>query len=308
MFAGNWFGKRLRLSQRGQALPRLKKGLRRKDAARRRDRALRMEELEERRLLATFVVNNTGDLDTDGNVITGTLRQAIGLSNASDEDDTIVFADFLFKDAVTGLPTPQTISLDGRAQGGQLNITDAVEILGPGADALRIQGGGSNDRIFDINIGPNDEFFSVTIGGMTLSNGSLTGTANDNQGGAIFNRENLTLIETVFSSNSASRGGGAVYNERGTLIVERSLFGPSEFGDTAFGPGIPLSGNSSSGGGGAILNGADGQGNRGTVIFSNSTLANNFTSGAPMLPGYGGGIFNRNGNVTVQHSTISGNS
>ena len=95
-------------------------------------RSLNLEQLEDRRLLATFVVNNLLDLDDDGEIVVGSLRQAIQLANADIFTDTIVFEDFI---------TPGTIVLDGRENGGELLITNPVNILGPSADRLTIVGG-----------------------------------------------------------------------------------------------------------------------------------------------------------------------
>lgn len=292
MLAGNWFGKKRFFSGAKKAHRPLKKAPRRKDAT--FGRNLRVEELEDRRLLAVYVVNNLGDLDGDANVITGTLRQAINLSNASqNETDTIVFADFLFTNPNTRQTIPGTITLDGRPEGQQLTITDEVRILGPGAAKLTIQAGGTH-RIFETNIDSDDEVRPVAIGGVTLASGSLVGTTDDdaNRGGAIFNRESLTIIETEFVNNSASWGGGAIYSPIGGLNIQRSLF----------------VGNNSGGGGGAILVGNEDDEIRPNVTVSNSTFTENSSFSQFERPGYGGAIFNRSGNLTVQNSTIVGNS
>lgn len=295
MLAGNWFGKKRFFSGAKKTHRLLKKAPRRKDAT--FGRNLRVEELEDRRLLAVYVVNNLGDLDGDANVITGTLRQAINLSNASqDETDTIVFADFLFTNPNTRQTMPGTITLDGRPEGQQLTITDEVRILGPGAAKLTIQAGGTH-RIFETNIDSVEEVRPVAIGGVTLAGGSLVGTTDDdaNRGGAIFNRESLTIIETEFVNNSASWGGGAIYSPIGSVNVTRSLF----------------EGNSSGGGGGAILHGELSDDERPPLTVVNSTFFQNSTTTAGFTdpaPGYGGAIYNRNGNATISHNTFTGNS
>ena len=295
MLAGNWFGKKRSASKTRKPHRPLGKAPRRKGATLGRD--LRVEPLEDRRMLATFVVNNLGDLDADENVVTGSLRQAINLANADDDFDTIVFADFLFTDPETRQTAPQSIFLDPRASGRQLTITQPVEILGPGAQTLSIVGAGVNSRIFETNIGPDDDFFTVTIGGVTLTGGNLTGTAEDdaNRGGAILNREILTLIETEVVGNSATWGGGGVYSPIGQVNVTRSLF----------------EGNSSGGGGGAILLGSGDDDVRPLLNVDNSTFTGNvtFTVGVEDPdPGYGGAIFNRGGRANVSFSTFISNS
>jgi len=291
MLAGNWFGKK-RLSLRSaKSHQPLTKGRRRREAA--GGRALRVEELEERRLLATYIVNNFGDLDEDEEVVVGSLRQAIDLSNASeDEDDTIVFADFLFTDPATRQTNPGSIILDGRENGRELSITDNVRILGPGPDTLSIIPA-SDFRIFNINIDSDEEVQPVTIGGVTLAGGSLTGTNDDdeNRGGAILNREGLTLIETVVVGNFASWGGGAVYSPIGSVDVTRSL----------------VMQNTSGGGGGAIIIGEGDDELRPNLTVTDSTFTENSTFGQFEKPGYGGAIYNFSGDVSIAQSTFVGN-
>lgn len=295
MLAGNWFGKNRLFSRAKSAHRPLKKAPRRKNAP--ESRGLRVEELEDRRMLATFVVNNLGDLVPDGSATqVGTLRQAIELANADDVLDTIVFADFLFTDPFSRQTTSQTIFLDPRENGRQIQITQPLRILGPGAATLTIQGSGNNQRIFETNIGSDDEFFEVTIGGVTLTGGNLTGTAEDdaNRGGAIFNREILTLVETEVVGNNATWGGGAVYSPIGSVNVNRSLF----------------ENNVSGGGGGGVLLGTGDEDVRPRLTVEDSTFTGNFTFPVGIeepQPGYGGGIYNRGGIAEITSSTFIGN-
>ncbi|WP_146449140.1 choice-of-anchor Q domain-containing protein [Bythopirellula polymerisocia] len=246
-------------------------------------RSLRMEQLEDRRLLATYVVNNPGDLDGNGNVIVGTLRQAVNLSNSTpDITDTILFEDYLFDGGSL------TISLDGRANGGTLNITDQVSILGPGSGVLTVSGS-VGQRVFNINIDGDNQFRSVTLGGMTISGGSIF--EGDGRGGGIFNQEALTLIETVVTGNSAFDGGGGIYQPFGAILLQNSL----------------VSNNDSGGGGGGIFNGSEDGTLDSRITISNSTLSGNSTFSIMDHPGFGGGVFNRRGTVNIEHSTISEN-
>lgn len=288
MFAGNWLGERRRGWQHRQAHQPLTKGRRRKDLQRSRTRSLHVEELEDRRMLAVYVVNTNLDTNPDGSVVVGSLRQAIGLSNGSNEVDQIVFADYLFKDSVSGLATPQLITLTG----GQLTISDDVQILGPGSSALTISGGPGINRIFNVDDGSDDNTIGVTIGGMTLTGGNLPLANDASRGGAIRNAEALTVIESIVQGNSAARGGGGIFVASGSLTVERSL----------------VQGNTSGGGGGGILNGIEDSDPAPSTTIINSTITGNSTFGAPMLPGFGGGVFNRAGFVYIQQSTITANS
>src|SRR2546423_12143968 len=88
----------------------------------------------------------------------GSLRDAIANAGAG---DTIVF----------DLPSPDTITLTS----GELLIQNDVTITGPGADLLTVArssaGGTPAFMIFDIAQG------TVTISGLTISNGYNTNTA-----------------------------------------------------------------------------------------------------------------------------------
>lgn len=264
-------------------------------------RSLRLEQLEDRRMLATFVVNNLGDLNADQTTVTGSLRNAVEEANANDGFDTIMFADFLFDDVFGS-----TIFLDGRDAGGALNLTDiaGVEIIGPGAAAetasssplgrLTIVAGGGN-RIFVVNDGNDDRFSAVTISGVTLSSGNPAADDLDGLGGAIHNSEFMTLTEVELLNNFAPGGGGAVHNAIGNLTIENSL----------------IRGNTSRVGGGGVQTGEiDQDDNLPTTTIVNSTITGNTALGVVVddtLTGYGGGVYNRAGTTNIEQSTIYGN-
>ncbi len=103
--------------------------------------------LEDRNLPSTFTVKNLHDSGGDS------LRAAIIAANANPGADTIVFAHGL-----TG-----TIKLTS----GELSITDAVTISGPGADKLTVSGNGAS-RVFEIDTAVG---LGVAISGLTISHG-----------------------------------------------------------------------------------------------------------------------------------------
>ncbi|MDC0936942.1 hypothetical protein OAS39_11705, partial [Pirellulales bacterium] len=276
MQIGNWFEKGRRRIGTGAPGQRLNKGPRRKQQ--RLDRKLRVESLEDRRMLATFVVNSPFDTDGDGNALPGTLRNAVQLANASETSDTIIFSENL-------LPNGVFIFLNGGDGGGELVISEPLRILGPGPGKVSISAAPAS-RIFNVNVREEDAAFPVTISGVTLSGGSVLGTDDEDVGGAIANLENLRINEVIFEDNSATGGGGAIYNGFGSTTIDRSLF----------------VGNSGALGG-AILNGPDADTVEGplSVTIRNSTLSGN-------TAGDGGGIYNRIGTVNVLYSTIRENS
>jgi hypothetical protein len=277
---GNWFGKgrrRSKGSKRGRNSSHGKSSA----SSRTRHSSLSLEQLEDRRMLVVYLVANLADLDVDGNTTFGSLRWAVDQANAEDDADQIVFADSAF---VNGFSN--TISLNG----GQLTITQPLSILGPGSRKLTIAQSQNNRRIFETNIGADDEYFAVQISGVTLSGGNLNGT--EARGGAVYNREFLTMVETNITGNSAA-GGGGVFTEFGRLNLDRSLVQ-----------------NNLAGIGGGIMNGSDADDNFPTTLITNSTITGNSAVGIPGDDGYapyGGGVFNRNGTLTITSSTIVGN-
>ncbi len=207
-----------------------------------------------------IVVTNTSDSGP------GSLRDALAIANDGDTIDA------------TGISG--TILLTS----GELQISHAVTINGPGAGSLVIDGDGTF-RVFDNLIS------GVTIFGFTITNGSAPG---DN-GGGVFNEggnsSTLRLSNCIVSGNSADFGAG-VFNSNGTLTVDFCT----------------ISGNDANFGGGGIANSAiDGTAN---LIISNSTISDNSA-----IANDGGGITNGAGgsasavaSVIVGDSTFSGNS
>jgi hypothetical protein len=277
---GNWFRKgrqRSKGSKRGRNSSRGKSSA----SSRTRHSSLSLEQLEDRRMLVVYLVANLADLDVDNNVTFGSLRWAVEQANAEDDADQIVFADSAFVDGFSN-----TLSLNG----GQLTITQPLSILGPGPRKLTIAQSQNNRRIFETNIGADDDYFAVQISGVTLSGGNLNGT--EARGGAIYNREFLTMVETNITGNSAA-GGGGVFTEFGRLNLDRSLVQ-----------------NNVAGIGGGIMNGSDADDNFPNTTITNSTITGNSAVGIPGDDGYlpyGGGVFNRNGRLTITSSTIVGN-
>lgn len=183
---------------------------RRRASRRRHDHAdsfrrLRLEALEDRRVLATFTVTNTDD---DG---LGSLRNAIAQANDNDNSPAVVdIIDFgpLFT-------TPQTILLTS----GELTISESLTINGPGADLLTIDASGNDltplvkdgkgSRVFNIDDG-GFNLINVTLDGLTITGGDIGGfdvdlNGNHNlfeNGGGIRSYENLTLSNSIVEGNA----------------------------------------------------------------------------------------------------------
>src|SRR6266550_2880688 len=194
---------------------------------------------------ATITVTSTADSGA------GTLRDA--LASASD-CDTIDFS-------VTG-----TITLTS----GQLVVNNSLTISGPGAANLAVNGNAAS-RIFYISSGK-----TVTISGLTITNGRKSGIGIESQGaGTLNDHATLTVSNCTISGNSAAGNGGGIYNTGGffgsaTLTVNNSTIS----GNTAGG-----------GGGGGVFNDGSSSGSAPLTVSNCTISGNSAVSG-------GGGIYN----------------
>jgi hypothetical protein len=242
--------------------------------------------------MATFTVTNLSDSGA------GSLRDAILQANLTKGLDEITFDSLL---------TGGTINLTS----GQLQITNALNINGLGANQLTIDGGESS-RIFDINAEYNQRFdpnqvFDVSIKGLKITRGrdelgsvggiynrfgnlNLTDTIIDNNGaysyGGIYNYlGNLNLINSTVSNNISYYSGG-IFNYLGVInITNSNIFGNTGILDA-----------------GGIYNLGDLNSSYQTVVnITNSKISGN-------TAGSGGGIFNSGGaRLNITSSNISGN-
>jgi len=253
-------------------------------------RKLGFEPLEDRRLLAIVTVNTTVDENNGtGNV---SLREAVAAANSG---DTIQFAA-----NVTG-----TINL---ASFGEIQISKSLTIQGPGSGVLTVRAydpDGSNnsngERIFLVD---GTGTLNVTISGLTLPNGDPSDSDETGGGGAIVNRENLTLNNCVLTGNFGPNGG-AIYNLVGALTINDSTISNNNAGD---GAGIlvqggslsinrsTVTGNQASNAGAGIMSTGP------SVSITDSTISLNVAAEA------GGGYFQDSGSLTVTNSTFSQNS
>ena len=269
---------------------------------------------------ATFTVVNLA------NAGYGSLREAVEDANEAPGDDVVVF-----NSGLSG-----TIELSGAGAAIEIR-SDGLEIRGPGADTITVDGDGL-DRIFyasDFDAGGE----RVSISGLTLTGGRAPGDGGavaSGAGGA--EAAELTVRASVLAGNSALGSGGAVAIQEGSAVIRNSLISGNsaeEHGgglqaDGALGDvvieGSLLAGNSAGDhGGGAQLDHAR------SVTISAATITGNeaggygggatlYDTGGPVLVdattiavnrsgSVGGGlaIWGQDGPVAVQSSTISGN-
>lgn len=248
----------------------------------------------------------------------GSLRQAILDANALNGADIITFDPSL---------SGQTITLAS----GELQITDDITIDGDlnddEAPDITIERDDSADpfRIFNIDDGNNNPDKTVDLDGLVIKGGLTIG--EDESGGGIASKENLSLSNSIVSGNSTrgnrSNGGGIsslgdYYGPFPNLTVTNStISGNSTAGDRSDGGGIAarysnLAVNNSiihdnfttgyrSNGGGLHTRGAY-SGDSSILTVSSSTISGNSTKGS------GGGFWSGISTITVTDSIITENS
>ncbi len=177
-------------------------------------RELRLEPLESRVVLTAYIVNTLDDTSTapDGLI---SLREALTAANSN----------AAFRDAPAGQLGPgvtDTISFDPSLNGQEINlgplgaflITDAVSIFDN--NLLPISLDAENvSRLFEIPAG----VAGVSIANVVLQNGQAS------TGGAILVGLNANVsLDQIVVLNSAANDGGGLYNDGGTVAINRASF------------------------------------------------------------------------------------
>ena len=263
---------------------------------------------------ATFIVSNTADSGS------GSLRQAILNANAATTDDTIEFTSALHG---------ATITLTSEIQIGFGANHGALTINGPGANRLTIDGGPGSNRLFqtagiitfrgltlqngggpsftDVGSAIRGNFGTIVLDGVIIQNNQSNAVyfqlGSDHQiinstianntaascAGARADRTSLTIINSTFSGNSATRTGGALcVVDQATAVIRNSTIAGNN-ANSAY----------DQGGGGIEID-------MGTVTLGNTIVAGNTCPIGPDIQLYSGGIQTTGGNVIGNNSTVSG--
>jgi len=248
------------------------------------------------------------------------LHDAVAASNTNDEPDTIYLAagTYAISDNIPELywdfftiSSPVSIRGSGSAQTvierkdtfrhhfffvdaeGELMLSDVTLTGGyenkDCGGAIQVVGG--KLTVEHSTFSDNYSTFSggalcVQGGNVTIRHGLFTGNKNQNGGGAIkiFQSATMSVEKSVFRENKTDAYGGAILNDRSTLLVSESI--------------ITL--NSARSGGG-VSSDATGGSTSNIIDIVDSTISNNTAS----LDG--GGLFLHSGTASITGSTISSN-
>lgn len=201
---------------------------------------------------------------------------------------------------------PQTLLL---TQGQLPTITDSGRIEGPNPSLLTID---ANDqsRIFQVNDGSALTDINVIITGLTLTGGTAL------HGGAVQNSENLSLFWMSFQNNSAPGippleefqafipgYGGALHND-GHLTIIQSLFSGNSASNGAaiYSPGtVTILDSTVAGNAGGGATAAEGNGH--TIDASQEIISRNNT----ITGNTGGSAIAASGPLSVANTIVAGN-
>jgi hypothetical protein len=240
-----------------------------------------------------------------------TLRAAVIAANANPGQDAITFD-------VNGTITLTVVGLDDNAQAGDLDVTDALTIIGNGPANTVIQGGPSFgngiDKVFSFNPLGAQPGFAVSISGLAIQFGTNHGTGvtdgNGEGGGFDFDAGvrdgagSLAIANCSIFQNSTINGdgGGIALFDGGAISITNTAIN----GNLA-GLSDPTAWWGYHGGGIYAVGGGAGYASNISIISSSVSNNTAATPGHTPPAQLGGGVYTDFPGIVILSSTISGN-
>ena len=227
----------------------------------------------------------------------GSLRQVLAQANDGDTINfdpsvnivTLTSTELALTKSITISALPQTVTVQRASQAPQFRIFHVMPGHSVEINGLTIFGGHITD---DNGGGILNDFSTLTIAHCTVNGNAIVSVNSNNFGGGIHNSGTMTLDQVIVNNNNAFFSG------QGTGV-------PSGGGISNTGTMIIIAGTVQSNMGfysaGGIYNS-----NTGMLTITGSMIVNNRTDNPGHSGGSGGGIVNY-GTITIQDSTISGN-
>lgn len=270
-------------------------------------RPLRIESLESRRVLATYIVDTFTDSATGICGIDGvgndscSLRSAILAANARPGLDTV------------SLP-PGTYPMSTVTAGlSRFNITDSINIEGNTLDAAAVViDGMQNDRMLDTFLGVG----SVTLKNLTLTNGKTLDTDVGPTGAGVRVQRGTDLtLDNVRMTNHEADFGAALAFFGTTLTINNSVFENNISTDDSFYGAIQIFDNAGIGSVTTITDSLFNQNTGGAIGANGSssvridvTIESSEFTGNTKTIGGGAALTFSDANVTLSGVTVENNS
>lgn len=281
-------------------------------------RELRFENMEDRRMLATFHVTNNADAAVGTTAAVGTLRQAINDAQLLPGPDVVDFDASVDGEKI--ILNQGELSISGSLSIDASMLVRGITIDAIGNDPNQIAGDGVGSRIFHIT----DPTGGTSPPQVKMVGLTLTGGDSDFYGGAIISNADLELQNCTLAANYSEISGGAITQYGSNLTLNdctisgnhaRTFSGGGVYvGDLPSNAqvnitGCTISNNSSAANGGGIE--AELVGEQ-SLTIDNSKITGNSTS----KDGGGIAVTAKSGDLssfpakrafTISNSTVSGN-
>ncbi|MGH2616987.1 MAG: hypothetical protein ACRDJC_17270, partial [Thermomicrobiales bacterium] len=230
-------------------------------------------------------------------------RDGVCGCDVCDDEDACPFQSV--QAAVDAATAGDTITVCKGSFDGNVTIDKDLTLVGAGSDDTKLEGedGGSVVTVAD--------GVTATIQGVSISGG--TGSPNEGflEGGGVFNRGTLTLVDAAVTNNQAERGGGTLNFSEAELTLDNSVVADNEAVSDA--PGATF--------GGGILNlfGARLVVRNGSAIVDNRSLNSAGIHNNGILEAFdslvanndaefdGAGIINDEGDITLNNTVVRDN-